>query len=274
MTGDEAGIAVHSFRPASMSLRHLFTLVPATIGLTACASMGTRDALVSDRPDFTEATVLVDPGHVQVESGSTFSREGDTRSTSFGEVLMRTGLASKVELRLSANSFVQERAGGELRNGMQDATVGFKFKLADGPEGPSWKPALSVITHTSVPSGARVFRAQRAQPEVKVLGAWTLSDRVAFSSNVNVARPHDGGRSFTEYAGSGSFGFAASGRVGVYAEAFAFAPQDGSKVVSKFVNSGFTFLFSPDVQLDVRGGVGPSAAKRDYFAGVGLVVRR
>jgi hypothetical protein len=89
-----------------------------------------------------------------------------------------------------------------------------------------------------------------------------------------VARPHDGLRSFTEYAGSGSFGFAATGRVGVYAEAFAFAPQDGSKVVSKFVNSGFTFLFSPDVQLDVRGGVGPSAAKRDYFAGVGLVVRR
>jgi hypothetical protein len=264
-----------SFRPPDMSFRHLLTAVVAGTSLSACATMGTRDALVSDRPDFTEATVLVDKGHVQVESGSTFSREGDTRSTAFGEVLMRAGLASKVELRVSGNSFVRERTGDALTSGMQDATLGFKFKLADGPESPSWKPALSVITHTTVPSGSRAYRTQRAQPEVKVLGAWTLSDRVSFSSNFNVARPYDGVRSFTEYAGSGSFGFAASGRVGVYAEAFAFAPQDGSNVVSKYVNSGFTFLFSPDVQLDVRGGVGPTTlAKRDYFAGVGLVVRR
>jgi hypothetical protein len=125
-----------------------------------------------------------------------------------------------------------------------------------------------------VPSGSRFYRSQRAQPEVKVLSAWSLSDRLGFSSNFNVARPYDGVRSFTEYAASGSFGFAATGRVGLYAEAYAFAPQDGSRVVSKFVNSGFTYLFSPDVQLDVRGGLGPVAAKRDYFAGVGLVVRR
>lgn len=267
--------AESSFLPPTMSFRHVLTATMAGVSLTACASMGTRDALVSDRPDFTEATVLVEPGHVQVESGTTFSREGDTRSTAFGEVLMRAGLTKKVELRVAGNSFVRESTGDVLTTGMQDASVGFKFHLIEGPESPSWKPALSVITHTTVPSGSRVYRTQRAQPEVKVLGAWSLSERVGFSSNVNVARPYDGVRSFTEYAGSGSFSFAASGRVGVYAEAFAFAPQDGSKVVSKYVNSGFTFLFSPDVQLDVRGGVGPTTqAKRDYFAGVGLVLRR
>ncbi|GAB1344388.1 transporter [Gemmatimonas sp.] len=254
--------------------RPYLAIAVATLSLSACATMGTRDALVSDRPDFTEATVVVDPGQVQVESGSTVSREGETRATAFGEVLVRAGLAPKVELRVAGNSFVRERTAGVLAQGMEDATLGFKFKLLEGPETRSWKPELSVITHTTVPSGARLYRSQRAQPEVKVLTAWSLTDRLGFSSNVNIGRPFDGVRSFTEYAASGSFGYAATGRVGVYAEAFAFAPQDGSNVVSKYVNSGFTFLFSPDVQLDVRGGLGPIAGKRDYFAGVGLVVRR
>lgn len=257
-----------------MLVRHSLVAAAAAVSLSACASMGTRDALVSDRPDFTEAPVTIDAGHVQVESGSTFSREGETRATTFGEVLVRAGLSSKVELRVAGNSFVRERAADVLSTGRQDASVGFKFGLTEGADGPSWRPALSIITHTTVPSGSSFYRSQRAQPEVKVIGSWTLSDRTSFSSNLNAGRPYDGVRSFTEYSGSGSFGYAASERVGVYAEAFAFAPQDGSNVVSKYVNGGFTFLFSPDVQLDVRGGVGPSAAKRDYFAGVGLVVRR
>lgn len=247
----------------------------AAFSLSACASMGTRNALVSDRPDFTEAPVTIDAGHVQVESGSTVSREGETRATAFGEVLVRAGLADKVELRISGNSFVREQTGDVLTSGREDATVGFKFKLIGEQEGRSWIPALSVITHTTVPSGSSFYRSQRAQPEVKVITSWPLTDRMAFSSNVNVGRPYDGVRSYTEVVGSGSLGYAASERVGVYAEAFAFAPQDGSGIVSKYVNSGVTFLFSPDVQIDVRGGMGPSSAgRRDFFAGVGLVVRR
>lgn len=255
--------------------RPLLATAVATVSLSACASMGTRDALVSDRPDFTEATALVDRGHVQVEGGSTFSRESDARVASHGEVLMRAGLSRRLELRVAGNSYVQEQVDDIKQAGVQDASLGVKLRLFDAPESRSWRPEVSVIAHSTVPTGARIYRSQRAQPEVKVLTAWSLTDRLALSSNFNVGRPFDGVRSFTEYAGSGSIGFAASGRVGVYAEAFAFAPQDGSKFVSKYVNSGFTFLFSPDVQLDVRGGIGPHASKsRDYFAGVGLVVRR
>lgn len=255
--------------------RSLPFLLFTAVTLSACASMGTRDALVSDRPDFTEASALVDPGHVQVEAGSTRSREGEARVTAHGEVLMRAGLTSRVELRLAGNSFVQERTDLLSQSGAEDSGLGFKFRLLDGAEGHSWKPALSVIASSTLPTGSRVYRSVRSQPEVKVITAWSLTDRVGFSSNVNVARPYDGVRSFTEYAGSGSLGFAVTDRIGSYVEAFAFAPQDGSHLVNKYVNGGFTFLFSPDVQLDVRAGSGPrSASSRDYFAGVGLVVRR
>jgi hypothetical protein len=236
--------------------------------------MGTRDALVSDRPDFTESASTIAAHHVQVEGGQTTSREGDTRSNAVGEVLVRAGLGKRVELRAAGNSWVRENTGGIVTSGREDASLGFKFAIADGPDAPSWRPALALITATSIPSGTNAFRSTRAQPEMKAIAAWTLSSRVGFASNLNVARPFDGVRSFTEYSGSGSFAFALTERVGSYAEAFAFAPQDGSGTVNKYVNGGLTFLFSPDVQLDVRGGVGPSARARDYFAGVGLVVRR
>lgn len=256
-----------------MSVRPLLVLV-AGLSLSACATMGTRDALVSDRPDFTEAPSTIDPRHVQVEAGQTIARDGDVKSSAVGEVLVRAGLSKTVELRVAGNSYVRERSGTGLTTGRQDASVGFKFKLLEGADAPSWLPAFSVITHTTVPSGSSAYRSSRAQPEVKFIGSWTLSDRLSFSSNANVGVPFDGFRSFTEYSGSGSFGYAVNGRVGAYAEAFAFAPQDGSGIVSKYVNGGLTFLFSPDVQLDVRGGVGPAKQSRDYFAGIGLVVRR
>lgn len=255
--------------------RSVFATTVATLSLSACASMGTRDALVSDRPDFTEASALVEPGRVQVEAGSTFSRESEARVASHGEVLMRAGLTRRVELRVAGNSFVQERTDLLSQSGMEDAGLGVKLRVLDGAEGRSWKPELSVIAGSTLPTGSRLYRSVRSQPEVKVIGAWSLSDRLGFSTNLNVARPFDGTRSFTEYAASGSLGFSVTDRIGSYVESFAFAPQDGSGAVNKYVNGGFTFLFSPDVQLDVRGGTGPRTTQsRDFFYGVGLVVRR
>lgn len=255
----------------------LLRRIPAVLAcasLGACASMGTRDALVSDRPDFTESAATIAPRHVQLESGTTSSHEGAAVATSFGEVLVRAGLSSKLELRVGGNSFVRERADGVTTSGREDGSIGVKYAIVGEADGPSWRPAFSVIAHTTVPSGSTAFRTNHAQPEVKLIGAWSLSDRLGFSSNLNVARPHDGLRSFTEYAASASFGYAVSERVGAYAEGFGFAPQDGSNLITRYVNGGLTFLFSPDVQLDARVGTGRAVKAGDWFAGVGIVVRR
>lgn len=257
-----------------MSLRSFFS-VAAVASLTACASVGTRPALVSDRPDFTESAATIDRRHVQVEAGHTIAREGALHATSTGEVLVRAGLGKRLELRVAGNSWLREVEAGQVNAGLQDGSLGMKVKLLEGADGPSWRPALSVIAASSVPTGTNIFRSSRLQPEVKVIGAWTLSERTSFSSNVNASRPFNGVRSFTEYSASGSFGLSLADRVGSYLEAFAFAPQDGSGVVSKYVNGGFTFLFSPDVQLDMRAGIGPTGSPaHSHFYGVGLVVRR
>jgi hypothetical protein len=242
--------------------------------LAGCATLGGSPPLVSDRPDFTESTPTIAPGHVQVEAGSTYSEEGPLAAVSVGELFTRVGVASRVELRLVGNSVVHNRiAGTPGRWGREDATLGAKFRLLDAPDNPSWAPALSVIAGASLPSGTPELRSPNAQPEVKLLASWSISDRISFASNANYARFHDGDRNIDEYSGSASFGFTLTERVGAYTETFAFFPQDGSGSSRKFVNVGSTLLLSPDLQLDARIGAGPSTKSGDFFVGVGVVRR-
>ncbi len=248
-----------------------FALLLAT---GACTTVGGRPALVSDRPDFTESTSLIAPGHVQVEAGVTVTEEGRASELSLGEVFARIGLAKRLELRLVPNSYaIQYPDGFSTVQGREDPTLGVKVGFLDAPEAPSWRPALSLIAGTTVPVGSREFRSPHLQPEAKLLASWAINDRVSFASNLNYERPFDGARSIDVYAASASFGFVITERVGVYTEVYGFAPQDGLDRTAKFANVGSTLLLSPDLQLDARVGIGPSTKTGDYFFGVGVVRR-
>ena len=240
----------------------------------ACTTLGGKPPLVSDRPDFTESTQLIAPGHVQVEAGSTQSKEAGTRAVSVGELFVRVGLADKLELRVVPSSYTTVYPNGFASvSGREDPTLGVKIGFLDAPEQRSWRPALSLIAGSALPLGSREFRAPHLQPEAKLLASWSINDRVSFASNLNYARPFDGLRSIDEYSASASFGFVITERVGVYTEAFGFAPQDGSNDLRKFANVGGTLLLSPDLQLDARVGMGPSTKTGDYFFGLGVVRR-
>jgi len=247
----------------------------AALLLTACTTLGGREPLVSDRPDFTESSTLIAPGRVQVESGITISEEADQRDISYGEVFGRIGLTDRLELRVVPNSYTTVKAPGGAASvsGREDPVLGVKIGLLGASESPSLRPQLALIAGTSLPLGSREFRAPHLQPEAKLLASWPLNDRVSFASNLNYSRPHDGLRSYDEYSASGSFAFTLTERVGFYTEGYAFAPQDGSDMLRKYANAGSTLLLSPDLQLDARVGIGPSTKRGDYFFGVGVVRR-
>jgi len=60
----------------------------------------------------------------------------------------------------------------------------------------------------------------------------------------------------------------------VYTEWFAFFPHGAESAQPQhFVNAGFTFLISDDIQWDIRAGWGLNAAADDFFTGTGLSVR-
>jgi hypothetical protein len=134
-------------------------------------------------------------------------------------------------------------------------------------------PAVSLVVLTSVPTGSRVFRQSAMQPEAKLVANWTITDRLAFATNVNVARPVEDRGRITEWAGSGSLGITFTDRYGMYVEVFGFAPQFEGAATTKYANTGLTAGLTPDFQLDVRAGVGFNRTGPDYFVGAGFARR-
>jgi hypothetical protein len=71
-----------------------------------------------------------------------------------------------------------------------------------------------------------------------------------------------------------SFGDQITDRLGYYGEWFAIAPDDpAEKSVLNYVDGGFLWLLSDDIQWDIRVGKGLSQGSDDYFVGTGLGIR-
>ncbi|HVR97870.1 MAG TPA: transporter, partial [Thermoanaerobaculia bacterium] len=85
----------------------LLLLVLTAAPAAALDLSGLPEPLVTDRPDFTESTSTVAPGHFQVEGGATLARVEDEDSETWGEVLVRYGLGPRLEARLAAGSYTR-----------------------------------------------------------------------------------------------------------------------------------------------------------------------
>jgi hypothetical protein len=247
-----------------------------TAGIMGCATANpSREALTSDRPDFTESTATMKRGEVQLEGGDTFEHVASVKTNTIGELLLRIGLGSRAELRIEPGSYTTVRSPDGDGSGWVDAALGTKLRLYEPrDERPSIVPAVSLLLLTSVPTGSSEFRQTKLQPEAKLAAEWTLSDRIGVATNVNVSRPRDdeNGR-YTVFEGSVSFGFDLTSRLGAYTEVFGFAPQLSKVGHSRYGNTGLTFSLTPDYQMDLRGGMGFNGAHPDYFVGAGLVHR-
>ena len=255
-------------------LTRALTRAGAFVTLGCASAESLREPLASDRPDFTESTITVKPGIVQLEGGHTFERVTSEKTNTTGELLLRIGIAPRAELRIEPGSYTKITSPGADASGWEDGALGTKLRLYTRPnDNPSFVPDISIVAATSVPTGGRVFRQRRPQPEAKLATAWTITDKVDLSTNVVASRPVDESGRYTELAASASFGFDLTPRLGAFAEVFGFAPQRDNVGRTHYVDTGSTFCLTPNFQLDARGGVGLNGAAPDYFVGVGLVRR-
>ena len=245
--------------------------VTALLG-AAQAEESKPEPIITDRPDFTESTETVPAGRTQIEGGFTYSRAGQEKADSFGELLIRQALGRKTELRIEVPTRSQVRSPEGNASGFEDGSIGFKVMLSQGSGKLGLKkPRVSLIGATSLPIGSRDFRERKLQPEAKLLLGWDLSERVALSSNLNYAYLSEGGDRFGELSGSASLGFSLSDKVGSYLEVFGFFPG-GDRDSSRFINGGLTYLVNNDFQLDARVGfgLGNDVKGPDTFFGVGV----
>lgn len=273
----EGGPADEAVTNPSAPTKNLFGLPAATLD----------EPIVTDRPDFTESTLAVPFGHLQLESGYTFSYDREHRERSRDhtapEFLLRIGLWEEFELRIAWAGYswteelfetrtrrgrrVNEEAWGQ---GANDLVLGFKqhFCEQDG-----LRPDLGIIVETTVPSGSSAYSSGDVDPGMKLLWAYDLSDTWALSGNVNFAVPTEETHRFFQSAASVSLAKAWNDWLGTYTEYFGFYPNAHHGDCAHYMNGGFTIQVTPDIQLDFRVGVGLNEEADDFLSGAGLSFR-
>lgn len=235
------------------------------------------EPLVTDRPDFTEASVTVGKGVLQVETGYTYSfdREGpdQTIGHSFPEALFRYGVFDDwLELRLATN-FAGESFNSNSIVAMEDIYLGAKLGLTPQK---GWLPEMALVPQMTVPTGHKAFTNDKVLPGVNWLYGWDINDFLATGGSTQFNSSIDGGtgKTYTEWAQSWTVNYLLHDRVGAYTEWFAFFPHGADTALPQYYfDGGVTFLVNNDTQLDVRGGKGLNEAADDYFVGVGLSIR-
>lgn len=233
--------------------------------------------IVTDRPDFTEASSTVGAGVVQLETGYTFvmDRDGGSTSTqhSVPEALLRLGVYRDwLELRAGWN-FSAEYLPAASTSGAEDLYLGAKFGLTlqDG-----LFPEMSVVPQFTVPTGSGSRTADRVLPGVNLLYGWDLNDFLSAGGSTQFNQTIDGdtGSEFTEWAQSWTFGYTLGEQVGAYTEWFAFFPAGADSAQTEhYLNGGFTLRPTDDTQWDIRIGMGLNDAADDLFCGIGYSVR-
>lgn len=235
------------------------------------------EPLVTDRPDFTEASSTVGLGVAQLEIGYTYTFDDDgttsTKSHSYPEPLLRYGILKEwLELRVGWN-YASEETGAARASGGEDLYLGFKIGLTPQDE---FLPEMALIPQMTVPTGADAFTSDEALPGVNWIYSWGINDflSIAGSTQFNRARDEATSATYTEWAQSLTAGYSLTDELGAYTEWYAFFPNGADTArVEHYFNGGFSYLLSDDIQWDIRAGTGLTGASDDFFAGTGLAIR-
>ena len=233
------------------------------------------EPLITDRPDFTEASSTVGLGVTQFELGYTYARNDDAGSDqhSAPELLMRRGIwRDWLELRIAYTGLAIADPIEDI-SGSDDLYLGLKIGLT--PQC-GWLPEMSIMPQMLVPTGSSALTNDVVLPGVNWLWSWDLNERWAFSGNTQVNRAVDDSQpdTFTIWTQSLALSRSLTERLGVYGEWFGYAAEKGVKGLNEqYLNGGVTILFGKDIQWDVRGGVGLNDDSDEYFVGTGLSLR-
>lgn len=235
------------------------------------------EPIITDRPDFTEASVTVGRGVFQIEAGYTYfdNSHGGNHTTlhSWGEPLIRYGIFRDwLEFRFAVfPTHQQDTTGGvtTTTSGVEALYTGVKLGLT-GQDG--ILPEMALVPQVVIPLGSA---ATSVEPGMNWLYGWDINDWLATGgSTQGNQRVDDTGDTYLEVAQSWTINYALADRWGAYTEWFALFPS-GAQTASPehYFDGGTTFLVTDNAQLDLRAGIGLNEPAADYFAGIGLSLR-
>lgn len=241
-------------------------------GLASCApwpDAAGPEPIVTDRPSFSTAPLLIPAGRVQLETGATWTRvDAETETAVLPEALLRVGVNERFELRALASGwrFIDDASGS--RDGLEDLGLAMKARLL--PRN-GLVPDLGVETFVTFDTGDEGFGSGNTDGGIKLLLGQALDDATYLVANLNLATRTSGQERWTQRAASLYASRALSARCSVFAEWYVVDPiaaGSTSRSAQSF-SFGAQFLPSPGFALDARLGAGLDRAADDTFFGLG-----
>jgi hypothetical protein len=262
-------------RPGYLCILLLSFVITAAARPDANPSSGSPEIaeMVTDRPDFTESSEVVQAGWYQLESGFAWQtfRQNRTSVMSVGAPLLRLGLGHKIELRLGSEGMVGERATGAAGRtfGRADSDIGFKYRIAGETR---VRPAMAVIAAVSLPTGSSAFRGG-TEPFVKFALAKGLPLGFSASGNVNwAALPTEQGR-LHQKALTLSVSRDLVAGFGGYWEVFGLTGEERGAATSYMFAAGMTRAMGNNAQWDSSISHRLGAAGPDWVYSCGFSFR-
>jgi hypothetical protein len=259
------------------------TLKPTT-NLLGWPAAPLTEPISTDRPDFTETPDAVPYGHIQLESGYTFSYDKEknvrVRSHTAPEFLLRVGIVKDFEIRIGWEGYTYyntrqpvERQDGRTvmesawDQGSNDLSLGSKIKFL---EQDGLIPHLGLIAEISVPSGSANLSSGDVDPGAVLPWAYDLTDRWSVAGNIGFFLPSSEDGRFYQTTNSLTTAYGLTDRLGVFIEYYGLYPNTKDTDCAHTVDGGSTYLITDNLQLDWRIGFGLNEEADDFLAGVGL----
>ncbi len=203
---------------------------------------------------------------MQIEVGVTRTQNqaatGGGQATDAPETLLRTGLDSKTELRLTLPNYLWP-SGSD--SGFTDGAIGLRRKVFQSRSAKiALTPTLTIPIKTAVTSSGHV------DPSLNLSGQLTSGTRWTLASNLILSYPTQGGRRLADYTGTGSVTYTLSGALSTFAD-FSYDAPVGS-APSPIADGGFAYTLTKNTQLDIETGRGLGGSAPTQFYGGGFVI--
>ena len=222
--------------------------------------------IATDRPAFTDSSVVVPKASLQLESGFLETTTLGQRSFDLPEALLRLGVGEKTELRFSVPDYYQNfSTAAGFGSGWGDLMAGIKQQL--GPlHGFDW----SLVVALSFPTGAHLITSHGYDPDVQLPWSRKLSDSWTAAGMLSVYWPTQG----TSRNTTGQATFFIDRQLTKlwdgFVEYIGDFPQSGGP--QHILHVGTAYKLNPHQQLDFHVGVGLSPAAPSHFIGFGYSI--
>lgn len=238
--------------------------------------------LEGDRPEFTQSSATVGFSRAQVEGGYTFvhaiAGDLDRQDHVLPELLVRVGVLEQIEVRFGWHGYTFRRwentRTGSVTNeqGTSDVDIGAKLGLT---EQNGWIPRTALITEVSVPLRDAPFGSTVVGGRLNFIYTWMLAEYISVGGSTGGTWAEEAGDHYSQFHESVVVNLGLTEELGFFFETFAlFRPDHAESRPHYYVDGGFTYKLTPDIQIDWRAGWGLSDVADEFFNGVGVVWRR